>query len=238
MEILVPLTWQIPPDSSNYNEQVDLLQQYREQLSDPYLMKKLMTLTSSLLEETVEDTRKTREQKGNIVQLVLSLIRNLAGVPSTSVWTPDSLIRALHKSQFFSLFNTMISQYEDNLFLEWNVLLSEMYFNLLYRREPSDFFESSRNQFVKDVNVKKHQSTRHARFGGVFAVRLSTGEDYIVNHGKSEDTDAHKKSRYFRKPKLNETDCVQLGTVKTNRILRKVCTEFLSSCFNSIIGLL
>ncbi|KIY53837.1 timeless-domain-containing protein, partial [Fistulina hepatica ATCC 64428] len=168
---------------------------YKAALLQPCVMQALFGIMLPPLAKSPKE-RTTRD--GQIVNVILHLIRNLAFIKDLPVNShlsaeqaefsslQNRLVRELHDTHVFQLLLTIAANADnDPLFAQWNTLVLEIFFLLFRGVKPSTLAADQAKQPAKNLkrlmdteklirqNVARRQATRHSRFGTTIAVKLN-----------------------------------------------------------------
>ncbi|KAI8970854.1 timeless protein-domain-containing protein [Pilobolus umbonatus] len=218
-ELLVPMTWPIEQSLDDEQEDDDpnmLFHQrkYKLGLMVPEVYEAIMNL---ILTPLSVPYRERSGRDNTIIKLVLYLFRNLSVIPdfvASQMGTHEQLKMAhmqenyvicLYESQMMELLLTIASNTSTLTdYSEWNVLVMEIFYNLLKHIDPKDVFLSDyRSEETGDINdaskrlsqllvqdnehkrqkisANPPRNTRHNRFGGTYIIESDAGTRKITH---------------------------------------------------------
>ncbi|KAI7864918.1 timeless protein-domain-containing protein [Spinellus fusiger] len=205
VELLVPMTWPLEKhvqedeegeekDARDPNELAQY-RRYKKALLVPGVFDALLAVIMNPLKIPFRQ-RSVRDQ--TIIRLVLYFLRNLTAISDTIVspssssesWAMSSMQEELLvrfcESNIVELLLTIASTSTDTDASDWNVIVLEIFYNLLEHVQPKDAFEDKersksatserletllRQEQAMEQITKRNKSSRHSRFGGTYSLQ-------------------------------------------------------------------
>ncbi|KAI8147994.1 timeless protein-domain-containing protein [Fennellomyces sp. T-0311] len=274
VELLVPMTWPIRLDDEE--EEVE----YDPNMMDRYRRHKLALLAPRVL-ETIAGLvtgplsipfRERSIHDHTVIRLVLYFFRNLTAIPDLNA-SQDSSEEALRMAYMqqqtvlrfcetgvMDLLLAIGSNSAEPDAAEWNVIVLEIFYNLLKNVSPKDVFtggsvdENDNTNMLSDKlanllreegRVKRiktqNQPTRHNRFGGSYAIKGWDGNTHVSHKPEAAYADLSqllnvnkKEDRRGQKRRQMDEINVRKTYISSTALkhLKEMAETFLDSVFN------
>ncbi|KAF8177653.1 timeless protein-domain-containing protein [Pholiota molesta] len=194
---------------------------YKIALLKPGVMQALFGI---ILPPLAKSIKERVERDGQVINVVLHLVRNLAFIkdlPVSSLLSSDQaelsnlqskLIRALSETHMFELLLTIAANTEnDPLFNGWNTLVLEIFYLLFRGVKPSSLVVDQTKQPAENLqrllaledrtrrDLARKATSRHSRFGTTISVKLNTDKrpPAVNNAAGAEPQPVASTSRSF-----------------------------------------
>lgn len=268
VEVLVPLTWpvevsmeEIKTKDQGLPNQLEYLISYKEAMVSTDALNALFELIVKPLSISYRD-RNYKETA--LIRLIFTLIRNLLCIKdkeATVLTSTDKLRKStlqerlmikLQKSNFLELFLSFAGSLDESEYVEWNMLILEIFYNMYIGRDPEEILSTKtlglsnkvtellqKEQRMNSIEIKKRYS-RHSRFGGSYFIELENGkklnvhQSNAINLSMDEILDHNKKN----KPKIVKNNEQYLYTKRitdenARAIYKSTIDSFIENCFNT-----
>ena len=245
---------------------LEYLTAYKEELASVEFQGALLDIWIHALTQS-RRKKENQEYAVNIIQLSIFLIRNCLLIPDKSAGVigrtlSDTFIKNLGKSRLFSLCLSLCSEMADEKYSEWALVMLELFSALFYGKDPIDIIgvlsagrHVNRHQaeisgtlkdlllFEKNAAARPNLLKRHAKFGGVFDIKLSTGQNILVSENKALaisgdiDLDQKKKGKFWRRAGFSDLDYTKKcgDDVSLAKAFVHFGKQFLESAFNGLM---
>ncbi|KAG6810302.1 hypothetical protein H0H92_012503 [Tricholoma furcatifolium] len=237
--------------------------QYKLALLKPGVIPALFALCIPPLSKTRAERT---ERDGQIVAVVLHLVRNLAFIKDLPVDPGASsdraeyaglqsrLVRVLEESHVLQLLLTIaVNADRDPLFESWNTLVMEILYLLFRGIRPTDLAKDQEKATEARTrrDVARTASSRHSRFGTTIAVQLNTNNPtptadqrtFVLHRQSAISTesasvmDITKRQVAVRKGnRVDQLTREENLSLEARLVLRRFASEFVRAAFNPFLA--
>ncbi|KAI8375942.1 timeless protein-domain-containing protein [Radiomyces spectabilis] len=159
VEVLVPLTWPVPTQIEQEEDNMGPnMLHYHRQYKLALMVPGVLEAVLSLLERPLSLPHRERSLRDQtIIRLVLYFLRNLAAIPDLNVSQiasddllemsslQETMLIRFCESKMMDLLLTLASQSTDDDLAEWNVMVLEIFYHLLQNITPKAVFATDLN---------------------------------------------------------------------------------------------
>ncbi|KAI9106126.1 timeless protein-domain-containing protein [Phlyctochytrium arcticum] len=264
VQIIVPLTWPINPDSDDAVEQLDIYRTYKEACLEEGVLEAFMKqLLLPLSKPQIERT----DRENGFIGLTLTLFRNLAAIKDVQATLrstteqhlksslQERLVVRLRDADVLQFLIALTGSMDQGDLVEWNIIAMDIFYHLFLDRDPTSIIATDfgRSKVLRELLEKeeminrqtlKRPVSRHSKFGGTLSFKMMDGQSFTVHNpamaikSLEKTFDTGKKAGPIRKPKQSKEEKQFPRSVmepEAQKAYQKLAQDFLLNGFNGLV---